>query len=60
MQKNLDVRKKIKTYGLRQWQVAKRYGLHEGNFSRMLREELPEDIKVRIFQIIEQLKGEAV
>lgn len=58
IQKNLDIRAAIKSSGLRQWMVAKHLGIHEGNFSRLLREELPPRDKARIFQIINNLKTE--
>jgi len=53
---NHELRLKIYASGLKQWQVAERYGLNEGNFSRLLRHELSEEKKQRIIEIIEQLK----
>ncbi|WP_257349074.1 hypothetical protein [Pseudalkalibacillus decolorationis] len=55
---NQDVRKAIQEAGLKQWQVSEVYGLHEGNFSRLLRKELPIDKKEKIFSIVDQLKGD--
>lgn len=57
-QANVDVRQRIKAAGLRQWQVADRYGVLEQNFTKLLRKELPEQVKARIFKIIEELKTE--
>ncbi|MEL3973045.1 hypothetical protein AAEO50_12235 [Rossellomorea oryzaecorticis] len=55
--KNQDVRQAIQEAGLKQWQVAEAYGLHEGNFSRLLRKELSLEKKAKIFKAINQLKG---
>jgi len=57
--KNLEIRQDIQQSGLKQWKVAERFGIHEGNFSRMLRKELDATTKARIFAIIEELKREA-
>jgi predicted XRE-type DNA-binding protein len=54
-QKNIDVRAAIKSSGLQQWKVAERYGISEGNFSRLLRKELPESVKRELFNIIGEL-----
>lgn len=56
---NADVREAIHKAGLRQWQVAMSFGIHEGNFSRMLRKELDEKTKKQIFSIIDTLQKEA-
>ncbi|CDQ20993.1 hypothetical protein [Halobacillus karajensis] len=55
---NKDIRTAIRDAGLKHWQVAEAYGLHEGNFSRLLRKELPEDKKQEVFQAIEEAKKE--
>ncbi len=55
---NTDIRNTIKQSGLKQWQVAEAYGLSEGNFCRMLRRELSDDKKQRVYEAIEALKGE--
>ncbi|UII56240.1 helix-turn-helix domain-containing protein [Cytobacillus spongiae] len=54
--KNPDIKEAIKKAGLKQWEVAEEYGLHEGNFSRLLRRELPKSEKQKIFHIINELK----
>ena len=56
--KNQDIRKAIKSAGLRMWQVAAEYGINDGNFSRLLRHALPEDRKARILDIIVKLTVE--
>lgn len=52
---NSDIRQLAKDRGVRLWEVAERYGLNDGNFSRKLRRELPEKEKNIIKGIIEQI-----
>lgn len=52
---NTDVRNAIAKSGLRYWQIADTYGVTDGNFSRKLRKELPDEEKAKIFAIIERL-----
>ena len=52
---NSDIRVAAKQAGVKMWQIAEQYGLHEGNFSRKLRHELPQEEKERIFSIIKQM-----
>jgi hypothetical protein len=53
---NIDIRNAIDEAGLYYWQVALRYGLNDGNFSRLLRKEVTIDQKEKILEIIEVLK----
>jgi len=55
---NDDIRKAIKMSGFKQWKVAERYGLSEGNFCRLLRRELPTEKKEKIFSILGAVKEE--
>ncbi len=55
--KNQDIRLAAGAAGIRLWQIADRLGMTDGNFSRKLRHELPDSEKVRIREIIEQLKA---
>lgn len=48
----IEIKKKIKEKGLKQWQVAEFYGLNEGNFSRLLRKDLPFDKELKILAAI--------
>ncbi|OPY60038.1 MAG: hypothetical protein A4E56_02948 [Pelotomaculum sp. PtaU1.Bin065] len=57
-QKNFDVRRKAKESGVFLWQIADEMGVRDSEFSRMLRKELPPEIKVQVFQIIEKLREE--
>jgi predicted XRE-type DNA-binding protein len=52
---NQDIRKAIERAGLRYWQVAYAYGVTDGNFSRILRQELFTEKKEKIFTIIRAL-----
>lgn len=55
---NVDIRQAAKTAGVRLYQIAAEIGLNDGNFSRRLRRELPDEEKQRIFEIIDQLSSE--
>lgn len=52
---NDDIRKAIEEANLKYYQVAKAYGLSDGNFTRLLRFELDQEKKEKIFKIIESL-----
>ena len=61
--KNVRIRDAAKQAGVYLWEVAERWGCNDGNFSRRLRRELPEDEQRRILAIIAELaagKKEAV
>lgn len=55
---NLDIRTAAAEAGIMLWQIADRYGINDGNFTRLLRRELPTEKKERIFAIIEEIKTE--
>ena len=55
---NQEIREKVRENGLFLWQVAEEYGVNDGNFSRKLRKELPEEEKKKILTIIEALVAE--
>ncbi|MDJ0288207.1 MULTISPECIES: hypothetical protein [Bacillus] len=54
--KNREIKEAIQKAGLKQWEVAEKYGLHEGNFSRLLRRELPKEEKQKILKVINDLQ----
>lgn len=58
MKSNFEIRNEAKRRGVFLWQVADRYGLNDGNFSRKLRKELPPEEKEKILGIIAQLAQE--
>jgi len=55
---NSVIRNEAKRNSVRLWQIAERLGINDGNFSRRLRHELPEDEQQRILQIINDLAAE--
>lgn len=55
---NLDIRKEAEQSNIKLWQIAEYLGITDGNFSRKLRKELPEEEKQKIFQIINELATE--
>ena len=56
--KNNDIKEAAKHTGIRLWQVAEAYGVNDGNFSRKLRKELPQEEKEKILEIIDRLAQE--
>ena len=54
--KNQDIRNEVTNAGLKLWQIAEKLGINDGNFSRMLRNELSDEKKAEIRAIIEELK----
>ena len=57
---NKEIRSAAKNAGVRLWEVAAAYGINDGNFSRRLRRELPEDEQQEILEIIDRLAAEAI
>lgn len=55
---NDAIRATAKELGVKLWQIAERVGMNDGNFSRKLRRELPEDEQQRIIQIIHEIAKE--
>ena len=55
---NREIREAAKSAGVHLWQVAEVYGINDGNFSRKLRRELPQDEKQMILEIIDRLAQE--
>ena len=56
--KNNDIREAAKKAGIHLWQVAEACGVNDGNFSRKLRKELPQEEKEEILEIIDCLAQE--
>lgn len=56
MIKNIDIRKDAKANDVKLWEIAEKYGLTDGNFSKKLRHELSKDEKDKIHDIIRQIK----
>ena len=55
---NKEIRNAAKSAGIHLWQVAAVYGVNDGNFSRKLRQELPQEAKEKIMAIIDRLAQE--
>lgn len=55
---NDDIRRTARRNGVFLWQIADKLGIHDSNFSRKLRKELPDKEKERIFQIIDEIVQE--
>ncbi len=55
---NKDVRDYAKNHGISLWEIALKLGINDGNLSRRLRTELPEDKKIEIMAIIDTLAAE--
>lgn len=55
---NVDIREAATRDGVKLWQIADAMGITDGNLSRKLRKELPQEEKDRIFSIIGQLSQE--
>ena len=55
---NKEIREAAKRAGVHLWQVADACGVNDGNFSRKLRKELPQEEKQRILEAIDRLAQE--
>ena len=55
---NEIIREAARQRGIRLWQIALRLHLNDGNFSRKLRVELPEEERDKILTIIEEISAE--
>ena len=53
--KNMDIRECAKKKGVKLLEIASALHINDGNFSRKLRQELSNEIKQQIFQIIDQI-----
>jgi len=56
--KNSIIRNLLLERGIKQWQLAKMLGMGETTLSRKLRNELPEDEKQRILEVINEYPPE--
>lgn len=52
---NEDIKEYATKRNVRLWQIASKLGINDGNFSRKLRNELPEEKKAEIRKIIDDL-----
>lgn len=55
MKANADSKERAKAKDIKLWQVTEQLHINDGNLSRKLRFELPQEEKERIFAIIDEL-----
>ena len=55
---NNEIREEAKLKGVRLWEIAKRLGINDGNFSRRLRSEFSPEERERVLQIIGEIASE--
>lgn len=55
---NEHIKSYAKDRGVKLWEVAYRFGITDGNFSRKLRRELPPKEREKIMEIIDELARE--
>ncbi len=55
MKPNQDIRNAVEENGFKLWELAEALGLYDGNLSRKLRRELPNDQKAYIFRTIDRM-----
>ena len=56
--RNADIREYAKVKGVQLWKIAERLNILDSNFSRLLRNELKDDKKAEIKEIIDELSEE--
>lgn len=56
--RNMEIRKTAEEKGVKLWEIAYAIGITDGNFSRKLRRELPEDEQKKMLAIIDQIASE--
>ena len=56
---NQTIREEARACGVKLWQIAEQIGISDGNFSRKLRKELPDEERERVIGIIHRLAVEA-
>ena len=54
---NVDIRAAAKREKVFLWQIADALNINESMFIRKLRKELPEEMKERVFRVIEELSA---
>lgn len=52
---NQKIRSYAKEKNVWLWEIAEQVGVNDGNFSRKLRRELPDEERERIMQIIDEI-----
>ena len=55
---NQNVRDILQKKRIFQWEIAEKLGLHDSNFTRLLRKELTEEMKIKVFAAISEIEAE--
>lgn len=55
---NNDIRMMARNQDVRLWEIADKLNMHDSNFSKMLRKELPSEKKEHIYKIINEIVKE--
>jgi len=55
--RNQDLRREVTRAGVRWWRIAEVMAIPDSSLSRKLRQELPDDEKMKIREIVKRLKG---
>lgn len=55
---NNDIRMMARNQDVRLWEIADKLNMHDSNFSKMLRKELPSEKKEHIYKIINEIAKE--
>lgn len=55
---NQDIKEALEKSGVRQWELADRFGFSESGFCKRLRKELPSEEKFKLFSLIAQIMEE--
>ena len=58
LERNTEIRDFIKNNGLYQWQIAEVLGVHDSEFSRILRRKMSEEMKQKILEAVYALREE--
>lgn len=56
MENNIEIRNAIFSNNIKKWKIANKLGVTDSTFSRMLRNEISNDKKKEILNIINNLK----
>lgn len=60
MKANQDIRQEARAANIPLWKIAHALGISEPTITRKLRFELPDEEKIKIFEVIKSLKREVV
>lgn len=52
---NIELREYANRHGVRIWEIAHAFGYSDANFTRRIREELPEDLKQEWYKCVDEL-----